>query len=147
MLIESFKSTLDEVREADILIHVVDISHVGFEEQIQVVNQILNEIGAGNKPIVLVFNKIDLLQEPDASQAEFEQGELYQAPETIAEKIERLKNSYLESDKPKTVFVSAAEKENLDELRGILLDLIKERHYQIFPNWENKAVNDLWKVD
>ncbi|SDM42052.1 GTPase HflX [Siphonobacter aquaeclarae] len=127
-LIEAFKSTLDEVREADILLHVVDVSHPGHEEQIQVVNQILAEIGAANKPIILVFNKIDLFRPSPEMEFEAQEGDF--SP------IDFLKNSYLDSEKPKAVFISAEQKENLEELRTALLELVKQRHYQIFPNSE-----------
>ncbi|WP_420155135.1 GTPase HflX, partial [Siphonobacter sp.] len=114
MLIESFKSTLDEVREADVLLHVVDVSHPGHEEQIQVVNQILAEIGAGDKPMILVFNKIDLYQ--PSPEMEFEAQEGNFSP------IDFLKNTYLDTEKPKAIFISAEKKENIDELRQALLD-------------------------
>ncbi|PQA59428.1 GTPase HflX [Siphonobacter curvatus] len=127
MLIESFKSTLDEVREADVLLHVVDVSHPGHEEQIQVVNQILAEIGAGDKPMILVFNKIDLYQ--PSPEMEFEAQEGNFSP------IDFLKNTYLDTEKPKAIFISAEKKENIDELRQALLDLVKAKHFQIFPNW------------
>jgi GTPase len=126
-LIESFKSTLDEVREADILLHVVDVSHPGFEEQIEVVNGILNEIGAGNKPTVMVFNKIDLIPaqtfDPDPELPQHES------------LLESLRRSYLHSDKPKSVFISAEKKENLDELRTAMMGLLRDKHLSIFPNW------------
>jgi GTP-binding protein HflX len=120
-LIESFKSTLDEVREADILIHVVDISHVSFEEHILVVNQTLAEIKASDKPTILVFNKIDRLAEmPD--------------DQRFATNIEELKNTYL-NDRSEVVFISAYKKENIAELYSKLVHLVKERHFQIFPNY------------
>lgn len=127
MLIESFKSTLDEVREADILLHVVDVSHPSYEEHIEVVNQILAEIGAADKPIILVFNKIDLYK--PSPEMEFEAQEGNFSP------IEFLKNSYLDTEKPKAIFISAEKKENIDELRQSLLNLVKDKHFQIFPNW------------
>ncbi len=127
MLIESFKSTLDEVREADILLHVVDVSHPSYEEHIEVVNQILAEIGAADKPIILVFNKIDLYK--PSPELEFEAQEGNFSP------IEFLKNSYLDTEKPKAIFISAEKKENIDELRQSLLNLVKDKHFQIFPNW------------
>lgn len=120
-LIESFKSTLDEVREADILVHVVDISHVSFEEHILVVNQTLAEIKASDKPTILVFNKIDRLAEmPD--------------DQRFATNIEELKNTYL-NDRSEVVFISAHKKENIAELYSKLMHLVKERHFQIFPNY------------
>lgn len=120
-LIESFKSTLDEVREADILVHVVDISHISFEEHILVVNQTLADIKASDKPTILVFNKIDRLAEmPD--------------DQRFATNIEELKNTYL-NDRSEVVFISAYKKENIAELYAKLMHLVKERHFQIFPNY------------
>lgn len=146
MLIESFKSTLDEVREADILLHVVDISHPSFEEQIEVVNTILAEIGAGNKPTILVFNKIDLFSDEEI---ELEEWQIETEGEKVKTRLERvtdfLKNSYLDTPKPKSVFISAEYRENLGELRDALLAQVKEKHFQIFPNWlntEDYSVND-----
>ena len=132
-LIESFKSTLDEVREADILLHVVDVSHPNFDEQIEVVNSILNEIGAGNKPTIMVFNKIDLIPKQENTSERFDEFGL-----EIAEKenvIEKLKRSYMGTEKPKSVFISAEHKENLDELRAAMMFLLKDKHLSIFPNW------------
>ncbi|MBP6386896.1 MAG: GTPase HflX [Pseudarcicella sp.] len=139
MLVESFKSTLDEVREADILLHVVDISHPSFEEQIEVVNTILAEIGAGNKPTILVFNKIDLFEAEALEEVINLEEELPENTQKL--KIERvtqfLKNSYLDTPQPQAVFVSAEQRENLEELRTAMLAQIKEKHIQIFPNWLN----------
>lgn len=120
-LIECFKSTLDEVREADLLVHVVDISHPAFEDHIQVVHQTLAEIGAGDKPILLVFNKID------AYKVETEEAE--ESP------IELLKNSYLNNPAKSLVFVSAKEKSNIAELREKLIEMIYPRHMEIYPNY------------
>jgi len=114
-LVESFKSTLDEVREADILIHVVDISHPSFEEHIQVVTATLAEIGAADKPTILVFNKIDL----------------YVAEE---ETTDDLKNSYLRDSAQKTVFISAEKKENIEELKGAISVEVAKKHYSMYPN-------------
>lgn len=116
-LVECFKSTLDEVREADILIHVVDISHRSFEEQIQIVNTTLGEIKAGDKPVIMVFNKID--------QMETEEGESV---------IENLKASYLNKQNVSTIFISAQNKENIPELRKIIFEEVKTIYFQIFPN-------------
>ncbi|MFM6948011.1 MAG: GTPase HflX [Aquirufa sp.] len=138
LLIESFKSTLDEVREADILLHVVDISHPNFEEQIEVVQGILNEMGIGDKPTILVFNKIDLYKVEDVF---FEGSFVNEDGEVQKSKMERvtefLKNTHWQSNQPQTVFISAEQKSNLSELREIIMKLIKEKHYQIFPNWMN----------
>jgi GTP-binding protein HflX len=134
-LIESFKSTLDEVREADILIHVVDISHPSFEEQIDVVNKTLVEIGAADKPVILVFNKIDLYTPSfnieEGLEDETEE-EIVQSPETT---LEQLKNSYIAHKSDHVVFISATNKENMQELKTKLFTLVKEKHFSIYPNW------------
>lgn len=111
-LIESFKSTLDEIREADILVHVVDFSHPAHDQQIQVVNQILGDLKCSEKPTILIYNKIDLL--------ELAQENLETPPETSF---------------AKPVFISAEKRTNIDRLREILLSEIKKAHQQIFPNW------------
>ncbi len=133
-LVQSFKSTLDEIREADILIHVVDISHSSFEEQIEVVNVTLAEIGASDKSMVLVFNKLDLFK-PESEE------NLDEHLETITEddlqrNLEKLKNSYLTKNTENVVFISAEHKENLGELRNILMQKIQEKHFLIYPNWD-----------
>lgn len=147
MLIESFKSTLDEVREADILLHVVDISHPNYEEQIGIVNDTLTEIGAADKPTILVFNKIDKFEvEPATIEKEQDDWEVVhgenpweEEPKDQASRIQKvtefLKKSYLHTPQPLAVFISAEQKENLDELRDTVLNLIKDKHIQIFPNW------------
>ncbi|HTF82881.1 MAG TPA: GTPase HflX, partial [Cytophagales bacterium] len=128
-LIECFKSTLDEVREADILIHVADISHPSFEDHIQVVNQTITEIKAGNKPTILVLNKIDAYE---TEEDEFT---------TKADKLEHLKQSYMSKADTHVVFMSALERTNLDNLREILLDLVKQKHLSIYPNVPNPDMN------
>ncbi len=115
-LIECFKSTLDEIREADILIHVVDVSHTGFEEQIEVVNKTLEEIKVNDKPILLVFNKIDELKEP-------------LSPDPFADTeevpyIDRLKNTWMAKENNPVIFISAEKKINIDELRKVLVELV-----------------------
>jgi GTP-binding protein HflX len=127
-LIESFKSTLDEVREADILLHVVDISHPQFEEQINVVNQTLVDIGAGDKKVILVFNKIDAY-----TWVEKEADDL--TPSTRENvSLEELKKSWISRIEGKCVFISAFKKVNIEELRMILLKEVKEIHYARYPN-------------
>lgn len=126
-LVESFKSTLDEVRESDLLLHVVDISHPGFEEQIQVVNETLNEIGAGEKPSIMIFNKIDayrwIEKEPD---------DLTPAgPENTT--LEELTNSWMAKVNSPSIFISATEKKNWDLLKKILYDKVKEIHITRYP--------------
>jgi GTPase len=149
-LIESFKSTLDEIREADILLHVVDISHRSFEEQIEVVNNTLAEIGAMDKPMVLVFNKLDLYKpEPEESEVILydENDEEIVNGVNIEENLEKFKNSYLTKNTENVVFISAEKKENLSELREILTNKIRERHFQIYPNWD-ASQNEMydWQV-
>ncbi len=144
-LIESFKSTLDEVREADILLHVVDISHPSFEEQIEVVNQTLAEIGAGDKSTVMVFNKIDAYhpkKEAFDEVVETEEGEIV-VEQTKEMVLEKLKKSYYNASAEHVVFISAQNSENLGELRTKLFELIKQKHYVIYPNWLNVPYTDV----
>lgn len=142
MLIESFKSTLDEVREADILLHVVDISHPNYEEHIEVVNSTLAEIGAADKPTILVFNKIDLFSTEEIVINDWEIGsgdEPVNQQSRIQKVTEFLKNSYMNNPQPQTVFISAEQKENIEELRNTILNAVKEKHILIFPNWLNET--------
>lgn len=127
-LIESFKSTLAEVNEADVLVHVVDISHPAFEEHIEVVKKTLVDIKAADKPTVLVFNKIDAYAEKLKLESDEEN------PIELSDKISFFKKTYL-AEKTQTVFISATERENIDELRSVLLQKIKERHFEIYPNY------------
>lgn len=135
-LIESFKSTLDEVREADVLLHVVDVSHPAYEDQINVVNLTLKDIGATDKPTIMVYNKIDMYNPSDENDKEFvvlsEDGE-----EQIDERtpLEKLKESHLSNGNEDSVFISATQKENIESLRETVLTKVKKRHYTIFPNY------------
>lgn len=127
-LVESFRSTLDEVREADILLHVVDISHPDFEEQITVVNQTLMELGAADKPTLMVFNKIDAYtfvekEEDDLSPA---------TKENIS--LEEMKKHWIGRSNRNAVFISAAKNINIAELRSRLMDLVKDKHYTLYPH-------------
>jgi GTP-binding protein HflX len=126
-LIESFKSTLDEVREADILIHVVDISHPGFEDQINVVNQTLADIGASDKPMLMVFNKIDAFT--------FEKKEEDDLTPITRENLslEELKKTWMRNLHTDCIFISAANKENIEEFRKTLYDRIKDLHQKRYP--------------
>ena len=127
-LIESFKSTLDEVREADILLHVVDISHPQFEDQINVVNQTLVDIGASDKKVILIFNKIDAYR-----WIEKEADDL--TPSTSENvSLEDLKKSWISRIEGTSLFISAAKKINIEELRIKLLKEIKEIHFKRYPN-------------
>ena len=126
-LVESFKSTLDEVREADILLHVVDISHPGFEEQITIVNQTLHDIKASNKPTLVVFNKIDAFQYVIREEDDL-------SPITRANlSLEELKNSWMAKNNSPCIFISATKKENIEEFRDILYNKVKEIHVTRYP--------------
>ena len=118
-LIESFKSTLDETRESDLLIHVIDVSHPQFEDQVAVVERTLEEIGSDDKPTLLLFNKIDLLEDKDAEVSG-------------AEIIEGLRQRF-EKDGFDVVFMSARNKEDITDLRGLLYDRVKELHVKRYP--------------
>lgn len=136
-LIQAFKSTLDEVREADILLHVVDISHPNYEEQIEVVNNTLTDIKAADKPIILVFNKIDLFSTEEIEIKDWEIGsgdEPINQQSRIEKVTELLKKSYMHMPQPLTVFISAEQKENIEELRAAILELVREKHLSIYPN-------------
>jgi len=115
-LIESFKSTLDEVREADILIHVVDIAHPYHDNQIEVVKNTLAELGAGNITTLLVLNKIDLLNDSELN-------------------TDELRGYYRQHGFEHVVFISAEKKENTNELRNLLFEMVKKKHLTIYPNY------------
>jgi GTP-binding protein HflX len=121
-LIECFKSTLDEITEADALIHVVDVSHPNFEDQIAVVNKTLEEIKAHKKPILLVFNKIDKLKEPLRLPDEIEEGEV------DIPYIERLKNTWMAKENAPAIFISATQKTNVQELKDAVIELVRKHN-------------------
>lgn len=125
-LVESFKSTLDEVRESDILLHVVDISHPDFESQIEVVNKTLNEIGAGDKKTIMVFNKIDAY-----SYVEKEEDDLTPATK-INYSLEDWKKTWMAKGNS-CIFISAVEKDNYQEFRDLLYQEIKDMHAIRYP--------------
>ena len=126
-LIEAFKSTLDEVREADILVHVVDISHPDFEEQMRVVEQTLRDIGAANKPIYVVFNKIDAY--------EYEQYDEFSLtpPTKDNRSLDDLKNSWIAQEKTPCIFISAKEKIGIDKLKNDIYKMVAEIHAGRYP--------------
>ena len=126
-LVESFKSTLDEVREADILMHVVDISHPNFEEQIKVVKQTLQEIGAGEKPTFMVFNKIDAYKYVEQDEFSIEE----KRPENYS--LEELKHSWMYKENTPAIFISAKEKLHIDKLRNDLYKMVAEIHAGRWP--------------
>lgn len=126
-LVESFKSTLDEVREADLLLHIVDISHKGFEEQLATVNQTLEEIEAGNKSTIYIFNKIDAfsyIKKDDDDLTESTQANW---------SLEDWKNSWMAKNNTPSIFISATEKTNIEELKSLLYNAVKEIHVTRFP--------------
>jgi len=126
-LVESFKSTLDEVRESDILVHVVDISHPEFEDQIQTVNQTLTEIGVGDKDVIMVFNKIDAFsfvkKEPDDLSP--------LSHENVS--LDELKATWMAKENQPCIFISAKTKENYDEFKKLLYDHIQTVHAIRYP--------------
>ena len=126
-LVDSFKSTLDEVREADLLIHVVDISHPDFEEQIQVVNQTLKELEAADKPMMIIFNKIDAY-----SWVEKEPDDLTPpTKENIT--LEELQKTWMAKMGDDCLFISAREKINIEQLRDTIYKKVRELHVQKYP--------------
>lgn len=135
-LVESFKSTLDEVREADILMHVVDISHPSFEEHINVVNQTLKDIKAIDKPMILVFNKIDAYKYVERDETDL-------VTPIIRENytLEELRKSYMAKFNSPTVFISATQKDNVEELKQVLYIEAKRMHMERYPYqtlWDTK---------
>lgn len=124
-LIESFKSTLDEVREADLLLHVVDISHPKHEEQMATVNKTLQELGAADKPVITVFNKIDAYE-----QLNFDE---WLDAGTKQEILHQLEERWQKTTEDKTVFISAVEKRNIDKLRAIVLENVRALYRQRYP--------------
>ncbi|MBR3716846.1 MAG: 50S ribosome-binding GTPase, partial [Bacteroidaceae bacterium] len=126
-LIDSFKSTLDEVREADLLVHVVDISHPDFEEQIEVVNKTLAEIGAGGKPTMLLFNKIDAYTYIKKDEDDL-------TPRTRANwTLEELMHTWMAKMEDNCMFISAREKTGIEAFRTTLYERVKELHVQKYP--------------
>ncbi|MCZ2140405.1 MAG: GTPase HflX [Bacteroidia bacterium] len=119
-LVECFKSTLDEIREADVLIHVVDVSHPNFQDQINVVNKTLEEIKANDKPVLLVFNKIDKLQEPLTMPEDAEE------VETPIPYIDKLKNTWMAKENAPVIFISASKQTNISELKTAIIEIVKK---------------------
>jgi len=126
-LVESFKSTLDEVREADLLLHIVDISHPDFEEQIEVVNKTLADIGASGKPMILVFNKIDAY----TYVAKADDDLTPRTKENLT--LEELMKTWMAKMEDNCLFISARERINIDELKNVVYQRVKELHVQKYP--------------
>jgi len=139
-LVESFKSTLDEVREADLLVHVVDISHPGFEEQIDTVNQTLSEIDAGEKPTIYVFNKIDAFNYVQKDEADL-------SPKTKENySLEDWKNSWMGKKNTPSLFISAVKKQNVDDFKKKLYEEVHKIHITRFP-YNDFLYDPDWIVD
>jgi GTP-binding protein HflX len=127
-LVDSFKSTLDEVRESDILLHVVDIAHPNFEEQIETVNNTLGDLGAKDKPTIMVFNKIDAF-----TYIKKEEDDL--TPETKKNlSLNDLEKTWMAKENYPCIFISAGKKINIDEFRDLLYEEIKGLHVKIYPH-------------
>jgi GTP-binding protein HflX len=124
-LIESFKSTLDEVREADILVHVVDISHPKYEEQLAVVNKTLQELKSFEKPVISVFNKMDQYEKNTFDE--------WLEPEVKQQLLDELKERWQAYTNGNCVFISATEKTNIDELRQVVLNQVRKLYQQKYP--------------
>jgi GTPase len=141
-LIESFKSTLDETRESDLLLHVVDISHHNFEEQFETVKQTLEEIGAGDKPVIVVFNKIDAYKPSPHDPDDL-------APKRVDQySLEELKEQWMgRMQGVETIFISAAKRQNLDSLRKRLYERVKEIHLARYPYESDLLFKDSYVED
>jgi len=126
-LVESFKSTLDEVRESDLLLHVVDISHPGFEDQIEVVTQTLNELGVSSKPLILVFNKMDAFSYVPKDEDDLTPS----SRENIS--LNDLMNSWMAKNNNPCIFISAKNKTNIDALKEMLYEKVSEIHATRYP--------------
>ena len=126
-LVDSFKSTLDEVREADLLLHVVDISHPDFEEQIDVVNRTLADLGCAEKPVIIVFNKVDAY-----TWTEKEADDLTPAGSENVSLVE-LQQTWMNKMGENCIFISARERLNIDELRDLLYNRVRQLHVQKYP--------------
>ena len=133
-LIEAFKSTLDEVREADLLLHVVDVSHPSFEEHIKVVNQTLADLKCSDKPTLIVFNKMDMYRIPN------------EEDEMVPLSLEGLKNSFIQKSHEPCVFISAATRSNIDELRTVLLDNVRKQYQCMIPLYGSVRYNVNFEV-
>jgi GTP-binding protein HflX len=139
-LVESFKSTLDEVRESDILMHVVDISHPGFEEQIEVVNRTLNEIKAGDKPMIYVFNKIDAFTYVEKHEDDL-------SPRNKSNiSLEEWEASWMAKNNTPSLFVSALKKQNIEDLKRTLYEEVKKIHITRFP-FNDFLYDENWTVN
>lgn len=138
-LIECFKSTLDEVREADLLLHVVDISHPSFEEQMKIVEDTLADIGASDKPMITVYNKIDLWQEQQQKEAAEDLEGVDGFVQEEVDHLAQLKSTYL-NEGQETIFISATKKENIAALREALYNKVADKYFTIYPNYQKNTI-------
>ena len=140
-LVESFKSTLDEALEADILLHVVDISHPAFEDQMNVVNDILKELKCEDKPVIVIFNKMDLYE-----QKKFDE---YLPSDVKASLLSELKESWMGKTHDNCIFVSAVQNRNTSDLRELLFQKVKKLYLERYPykagyltDWQNYMIQN-----
>ena len=146
-LIESFKSTLDEIREADLLVHVVDLSHHAFEDHIEVVTQTLQEIKAGDKPVLLVFNKVDLVEQMPSEEALLQISE-HELQESHYLDFKALSEAFEKKNGIIPVFMSASLGENVEGFRETLVQEVKKQHRKMYPHYlEDQVVDwgDSWE--
>lgn len=124
-LVESFKSTLDEVKESDILLHVVDVSHPQYEDQMAVVNKTLQDLGCHDKPVITIFNKMDLYEKKTFDE--------WLEDETKEQLLSDLKERWVNETRGNCIFISATERQNIDELRKVLIDKTRENYRIRYP--------------
>jgi len=127
-LVDSFKSTLDEVREADLLLHIIDISHPNFEDHIKSVNKVLSEINSSDKPTVMVFNKIDAYKAQP-----FDQTDLITPRTKLNYNLDEWKNTWMNTVGSQVLFISALNKENLEDFRKHIYEAVRKIHITRFP--------------
>jgi GTPase len=140
-LIESFKSTLDEIREADLLVHVVDLSHHAFEDHIQVVTQTLQEIKAGDKPVLLVFNKVDMVQQMPSQEEQLQISE-HELQETRYLDFKALSEAFEKKNGISPVFMAASLGQNVEGFREALVQEVKKQHRKLYPHYLEDQVVD-----
>ena len=140
-LIESFKSTLDEIREADLLVHVVDLSHHAFEDHIQVVTQTLQEIKAGDKPVLLVFNKVDLVQQMPSQEEQLQISE-HELQETRYLDFKALSEAFEKKNGIAPVFMAASLGQHVEGFREALVQEVKKQHRKLYPHYLEDQVVD-----
>ncbi|MEX2511354.1 MAG: GTPase HflX [Cyclobacteriaceae bacterium] len=141
-LIESFKSTLAEIEEADLLVHVVDLSHPAYQDQINVVNQTLNELGAGDKPTIMVFNKIDLAPKMPPEE-ELMRMSAFEVEEAEFIDFDKLEESYTKNSLIQPVFMAAGKGTNIEQFRSVITAEVKKIHQKIYPHYLQDEVLDL----